>query len=97
MARQRAAPAAATGTTAAIRGERPEDLGIVAPTFGTITLNPGTTGAGTITLTFSSGNPGINGQKVELQRDADGTWICVTNVDDKFIDKSCTKGSPTGA
>ncbi len=94
------APVAATGTpgqpgyTPATRGERAEDLGVVEPSFGTIALaENGTDGAGQITLTFTTGNPGINGQKVQLQRDANGTWTCVTDVDDKFTGKACSKGT----
>ncbi|MBW8453875.1 MULTISPECIES: pilin [Stutzerimonas stutzeri subgroup] len=88
------AAAAASGNTPAVVGQRPEDLGIVNPSFGVITLHPGAAGAGKITLTFSSGNPGINTKKVSMDRTAEGTWTCVTDVDAKFIDKACTAGTP---
>jgi len=76
---------------AAVRGERPEDLGIVNPSFGTIKVKEDAAikGAGIIQLTFNSGNPGINGNQVQLVRDANGTWTCVSNVDKKFENKSC--------
>ena len=76
---------------AAVRGERAEDLGIVNPSFGTIKLkeDAAVKGAGIIQLTFNSGNPGINGKQVQLVRDANGTWKCVSNVDKKFENKSC--------
>lgn len=87
----------APGTTGTppvtVRGERPQDLGIVEPSFGTIALQDKTAGAGYITLTFKNGNPGIKDKKVQLQRDANGTWKCVTDVDDKFTGKACAKGT----
>jgi len=79
--------------TPAIRGERAADLGVVEPSFGTIALADKTGGAGYITLTFKTGNPGIKDKKVQLQRDANGTWKCITDVDDKFTGKACTKGT----
>lgn len=94
------APAAASGTpgtagyTPAVVGQRPEDLGIVQPSFGTVSLSAGTAGAGSIELVFSSGNPGIISKTVALQRTADGTWTCVTDAEEKFVDKACTVGTP---
>ena len=79
----------------AIRGERPQDLGIVSPSFGTIQIADRQDGKGAIQLTFNSGNPGINGKQVQLVRDADGTWKCVSNVDKKFENKSCSIGDLT--
>ncbi|MEN8429980.1 pilin [Acinetobacter towneri] len=77
----------------AVRGERAQDLGIVNPSFGTIALNDSGNGAGEITLTFTTGNPGINTKKVQLQRDENGTWTCVSNVDPKFENKACAIGT----
>ena len=77
----------------AVRGERAQDLGIVNPSFGTIALNDLTGGSGTITLTFTTGNPGINTKNVQLYRDANGTWSCVSNVDPKFENKACAIGT----
>ena len=74
---------------AAVRGERPQDLGIVSPSFGTVKIADRTGGAGAIQVTFDSGNPGINGKQVQLVRDEDGNWKCVSNVDEKFENKSC--------
>ncbi len=74
---------------AAVRGERPEDLGIVSPSFGTVKIADRKKGAGAIQVTFDSGNPGINGKQVQLVRDEDGNWKCVSNVDKKFENKSC--------
>jgi len=78
--------------TAAVRGERPQDLGIVQPTFGEITLAPAAAndGSGYIQLEFTSGNPGVNGNAVRYIRDADGTWTCASTVDEDFIDKACS-------
>ncbi|MDY6930179.1 MAG: pilin [Pseudomonadota bacterium] len=75
--------------TPPVRGERPEDLGIVTPSFGTIALSDKTKGAGYIELTFTSGNPGVNGMAVRQIRDEDGTWTCETTVDAEFVDKAC--------
>ena len=79
-----------TPPTPAVRGERPEDLGIVQPTFGDITIADTNNGAGYIELAFTSGNPGINGNAVRYIRDQDGTWTCETTVDEDFADKACT-------
>ncbi|WP_025651727.1 MULTISPECIES: pilin [unclassified Psychrobacter] len=73
----------------AVRGETPQDLGIVSPSFGTVKIDDTGNGAGVIEVTFNSGNPGINGKQVQLVRDANGTWKCVSNVDEKFENKSC--------
>ncbi|GAA4651030.1 type 4a pilus biogenesis protein PilA [Kistimonas scapharcae] len=77
-------PAIPSGTTT--------DLGIVQPTFGGITLSNGNAldGSGYINVTFATGNPGIKDKSVRLKRDANGTWTCVTDADQKFIGKSCT-------
>ena len=85
----------APGYTAAVRGETAEELGIVNPSFGKITLaDMGTTdatkGEGTISLTFSTGNPGINGKVVQLHRSKEGTWTCLSDVDPKFESKACS-------
>lgn len=92
------APAAGDPTAnppvAATRGERPQDLGIVNTTLGSIALGDKNNGAGIITLTFATGNPGIKGKKVQLARDANGTWTCVTDVDEKFATKACPVGTP---
>ena len=88
-----AADPTATPPVAAVRGERAVDLGIVNPSFGTIVLNVSGNGAGQITLTFTTGNPGINGQSVQLQRDENGTWTCVSDVDSKFENKACSIGT----
>lgn len=85
--------ASATPPVTAVRGERAQDLGVVQPAFGTIALTDKNNGSGYITLTFTTGNPGIKDKKVQLQRDANGTWKCVTDVDDKFTGKACVKGT----
>lgn len=74
-----------------VPSQKKEDLGIVEPTFGTISLNPATAdeGSGNITLEFTTGNPGINGKKVRYTRDKDGTWECITDVDKDFVGKAC--------
>lgn len=91
---------AATGTAgqpgyvAAVPGSEPDDLGVVQPTFGDITFVTSdtaakSTGAGSIDLKFSTGNPGVKDKKVRLARTADGTWTCLTDVDADFVGKSC--------
>ncbi|WP_180033745.1 pilin [Acinetobacter sp. YH12233] len=77
----------------AVRAETPDALGIVNPSFGKIKLNDSGDGAGEITLTFTTGNPGINGKSVQLQRDENGTWTCVSDVDKKFENKACSIGT----
>ena len=79
----------------AIRGERPEDLGIVASTLGPIKLSDEGDGAGKIELQFTNGNPGIKGKYVQMIRDENGTWTCLTDVEDKFASKACTIGTVT--
>lgn len=79
--------------TPAVRGERPEDLGIVTPSFGKIELDDLQDGAGVITLTFTAGNPGIKDKRVQLQRDENGTWVCRSDVDEKFENKACSIGT----
>ena len=83
-----------TTTAQAESGDSDDDdyEGIVNPTFGTIKLKEDTAkpGAGTAQLKFTSGNPGINDRVVQLKRDENGTWSCVTNVDEKFSGKGCS-------
>lgn len=79
---------------AAVRGETSKELGVVDPSFGTITLadmgtSDATKGEGTISLKFKSGNPGIKDKIVQLHRSVDGTWTCLSDVDSKFESKSC--------
>lgn len=74
----------------AVRGERPEDLGISNPTFGKITIADKGNGSGYIELEFTTGNPGVNGKAVRYIRTTDGKWTCETTVDEKFVDKACT-------
>ncbi|WP_435366817.1 pilin [Acinetobacter junii] len=78
---------------AAVRGERAQDLGIVNPSFGKIVLKDLNNGSGAITLTFTTGNPGINTKNVQLYRDANGTWSCISDVDPKFENKACSIGT----
>lgn len=76
-----------------VRGERAQDLGIVNPSFGKIVLKDLNNGSGAITLTFTTGNPGINTKNVQLYRDANGTWSCISDVDPKFENKACSIGT----
>ncbi|MEB3767267.1 pilin [Acinetobacter sp. MD2] len=86
------------GYVAAVTGQTPAALGIVTPTFGTIALQKGTNGAGNIVLTFTTGNPGIKDKHVQWHRDANGTWTCESDVDEKFVGKSCVyKATVTAA
>ena len=96
------APAPATGTVGApgyvpaADGERPEDLGIVASTLGTIKLEDSNSdGSGKIEIQFANGNPGIKDKYVQIIRDANGTWTCVTDVEEKFASKACPVGTVT--
>ena len=72
-----------------------QGLGIVEPTFGAINLVQvnKTSGAGAIRIKMNTGNPGINAKNVQLQRDANGTWSCVSDVDKKFENKACSIGT----
>ena len=79
----------ATGYVAAVRGETAEELGVVNPSFGKITLADMGNGEGTISLKFATGNPGIKDKVVQLHRSTEGTWTCLSDVDSKFESKSC--------
>ena len=74
-----------------IAGQRPQDLGIVNSTIGEtkIANDAATPGAGKVQLKFANGNPGIKGKIVQLSRDANGTWTCLTDVEEKFAGKAC--------
>ncbi|QFS18416.1 pilin [Acinetobacter indicus] len=69
-----------------------EGLGIVEPTFGTVSLVQVSTnsGAGAIRLKMNTGNPGIKDKEVQLLRNADGTWTCETTIDAKYVSKACS-------
>ena len=93
---------AATGviTTKGQPSQKTQDLGIVQPSFGQITLsttdtNTGTTnkGAGIILVTMNTGNPGIKDKEVQLLRNADGTWTCETTINAKYVSKACSNKS----
>ncbi|RZG70142.1 pilin [Acinetobacter junii] len=69
-----------------------EGLGIVEPTFGTISLvqDAPDSGAGAIRIKMNTGNPGIKDKEVQLLRNADGTWTCETTIDAKYVSKACS-------
>ena len=69
-----------------------EGLGIVEPTFGTVSLVQvgADSGAGAIRIKMNTGNPGIKGKDVQLVRSADGTWTCETTVKEDYVSKACT-------
>ncbi|MGP5457839.1 pilin [Psychrobacter celer] len=69
-----------------------EGLGIVEPTFGTVSLVQAgpASGAGAIRIKMNTGNPGIKGKDVQLLRNADGTWTCETTIEDKYVAKACS-------
>ena len=69
-----------------------EGLGIVEPTFGTISLVQAgpESGSGAIRLKMNTGNPGIKGKDIQLLRNADGTWTCETTIEEKYVSKACT-------
>ena len=69
-----------------------EGLGIVEPTFGTISLKQAApnSGAGAIRIKMNTGNPGIKDEEVQLLRNADGTWTCETTIDAKYVSKACS-------
>ena len=80
-------------TTAFVPDQRKkEGLGIVEPTFGTVSLVQAAadSGAGAIRVKMNTGNPGIKGQDVQLLRSADGTWTCETTVKEDYVSKACT-------
>ena len=83
-------------TTKAQPSQKTQDLGVVQPSFGVITLdtddtNTGTTntGAGLIVVTMNTGNPGIKDKVVQLVRSPAGTWKCESNATEKFVAKAC--------
>ncbi|MGP5554632.1 pilin [Psychrobacter celer] len=87
-----------TGTikTAFVPDQRKQQgLGIVEPSFGTISLVQVSqnSGAGAIRVNMNTGNPGIKGKDVQLLRNADGTWTCETTIEDKYVSKACTNVS----
>jgi len=53
---------------------------------------PDATGAnGIIECTAQNGTAGkFNGKKITLTRDADGNWVCTTDLDAKYKPKNCT-------
>ncbi|AMN66573.1 pilin [Psychrobacter sp. P11G5] len=75
-----------------VAGQTPADLGIVTSTIGTTKIAKDATdaGAGKIQLKFANGNPGIKDKIVQLSRDADGTWTCLTDAEAKFVGKACS-------
>ncbi|WP_201575853.1 pilin [Psychrobacter sp. H8-1] len=76
---------------AAVPGQTPGELGIVPSTIGPIKIadEDTTPGAGKIQIQFANGNPGVKDKIVELSRDANGTWTCLTDVEEKFAGKAC--------
>ena len=72
-------------------GQTPADLGIVNSTIGETKIANDTSkpGAGKVQIKFANGNPGIKGKIVQLSRDANGTWTCLTDVEEKFAGKAC--------
>ena len=80
-------------TTPAVPDQRKQQgLGIVEPSFGTISLVQAgpASGAGAIRVKMNTGNPGIKGKDVQLLRNADGTWTCQTTIEAKYVAKACT-------
>ncbi len=79
-------------TTVGVLGQTPKDLGIVQPTFGTVSLVPisAESGAGAIRLKMNTGNPGIKDKETQFLRSADGTWTCETTIEAKYVSKSCS-------
>ncbi|WP_350998509.1 pilin [Shewanella sp. TB7-MNA-CIBAN-0143] len=65
------------------------DVGINAPSNGTIALALVGGGEGTVTFTYSQGGPDVQGKTVILSRSATGTWTCATTVATAFAPKSC--------
>lgn len=75
-----------------------------ASTIGTIVLSPnggvvdGTSSNDTAYIQFdfnSSGlSPAISGQKIRLERSANGVWTCETDLtESKYVPSSCTTGA----
>ncbi len=80
-------------TTPAVPDQRKkEGLGIVEPSFGTISLVQAgpASGAGAIRVKMNTGNPGIKDKEVQLLRNGDGTWTCETTIDAKYVSKACS-------
>ena len=86
---------AATGSVedgdyvAAVPDQTQSGLGIVPSTIGPIKLKTEAKGAGKMQIKFANGNPGVKDKIVQLSRDANGTWTCLTDVEAKFAGKAC--------
>lgn len=70
-------------------------IGIPASPMGNIVLTPvtGTSGAGSIIYSFTSGNvsPDLSGKGISLARDKDGKWTCkrASALEANLVPKSC--------
>ncbi|WP_422450077.1 pilin [Endozoicomonas sp. ALB091] len=89
---ERAAQPAQNGNPAVpfIRGERPQDLGVVQPSNGVIAFNDDGNGAGYVQFTFNVGNAAVINNDVRLYRAADGSWNCQTIINSDFVGQGCT-------
>jgi len=59
--------------------------------LGTIAVAMTDTGDGTLTFTFgTTSSPKVTGKVHTLTRDADGTWLCTSDVDSEFLPKGCS-------
>lgn len=55
----------------------------------TISASVPVSGAGYVQCLLK-GNPRIQGHQIQLNRDANGTWSCASDVDPKYLPSSCT-------
>ena len=62
--------------------------------YGAVAVDTDGKADSAITCTLS-GTPAITGKIIALNRAANGTWTCTSNVEEKYLPKGCTK--PTTA
>ena len=69
-------------------------------TLGTNVYGTTATTAGAATPALSctlKGSPTINNKIMQLNRDVNGGWVCLTNLDPKYAPDSCTVGTVRAA
>jgi type IV pilus assembly protein PilA len=66
-----------------VQSTTPRCASIALATFST------TSAEGTITCTIGNSSPKVNTKKVILTRDANGSWTCTSDADDKYKPQGC--------
>ena len=66
-------------------------LGATTSPLGTISVAMTDTGTGTLKFAFgTTSSPKVTGKTHTLTRDADGNWVCTSDVDPEFLPKGCS-------